>query len=127
MIKSNKSEGEKSDYTYIDNVGVVNLAPAVPYLSTLTHVLDKDKALHCHYSIVGVSAGAGTVTVTFDINTVVQKTFTFDVVAGNFCHTLAYPIRGIATSGSATIDASTTSTVAVAIAINDLNFWVKNE
>jgi len=127
MIKSNTSEGEKSDYTYIDNVGVVNLAPAVPYLSTLTHILDADLALHCHYSIVGVSTGAGTVTVTFDINTVVQKTFTFDVVAGNFCHTLAYPIRGIATSGSATIDASTTSTVAIAIAINDLNFWVKNE
>ena len=127
MVKENAKQGDEDDFSYNDNAGVDNLAPAVPYLNTITHVLDKDRALHCHYSIVGVSTGAGTVTVTFDINTVVQKTFTFDVVAGNFAKTLAYPIRGIATSGSATVDASTTSTVAIAIAINDLNFWVNNE
>lgn len=127
MVKENAKQGNEDDYSYNDNVGIVNLAPAVPYLNTITHILDKDRALHCHYSIVGVSAGAGTVTVTFDINTVVQKTFTFDIIAGNFAKTFSYPIRGIATSGSATVDASTTSTAAVAIAINDLNFWVNNE
>lgn len=125
MVKENTQQSDENDFSYNDNAGVVNLVPAVPYLNTITHILDKDKALHCHYSIVGVASGAGTVTVTFDINTVVQKTFTFDVVAGNFAKTFSYPIRGIATSGSATVDASTTSTVAIAIAINDLNFWVK--
>jgi len=125
MLKSNNEKDEQKEVLYDEwTAGGTIVATTGSDVRTITAIIDTDLPLHTHYTIVGTCAGAGTVTIVVAIDATAKKTYTFDVVAGNFSKTLAYPIQAITTSGSSSITATTTTTVNLVIAAADLTFWV---
>jgi len=121
MLKNNADEGASEKLFDEYGGGTITTSDT----RTVTAIVDTDKALNINYTIVGTCAGAGTVTVTIQVDAVTKKTFVFDVVAGNFSKTLSYPIQTISTSGSSSVTCQTATTVNLVVAANDLTFWVE--
>ena len=124
MIKNNSADEDEKEIKYDEIVGGTSITNVAPDTRTLSMTVDTDKALHCHYAIVGTCAIATTITVTIAIDAVTKKVFTWDEPIGNFSKTLAFPIRTITTSKSgASITAVTSTTQTLTIAGTDLTFW----